>query len=151
MLHHKIKITLVIGLLLAIAGCITPVKMYEGADLPPEQTAIIKPTCPKLFNPECASIVEVDGKDVPPNNLLPIAVLPGEHEIMCEVLFSIGYKWLVSPARTLTFQADAGHVYRVDGIYHKNHLWIVDETTGVEVAAHRPAYEEPKPIEHKPF
>ena len=147
-MHDQIKIVLIIGLLLVIAGCTTePHRVYDGPALPPEQTAIIKITV-HTFTPSATIILEVDGKDVRVGKDIrsyDIAVLPGKHEITCTIEF---FMQRLSP-QTLTIQAEAGHVYRVDGSYNKGHLRIVDETTGVEVAADRPAYEEP--IEHKPF
>ena len=148
---HQSKIALVICLLLAIAGCtIEPHRVYDGPALPPEQTAIIKPTVHR-FSPTHTYILEVDGKDFRVGKdvrSFDIAVLPGKHKITCTIIFDPFLHRL--SARTFTIQAEAGHVYRVDGSYYLNHLWIVDETTGVEVAADRP--EMPEPIEeHKPF
>jgi len=166
MLHHQTKIALIIGLLLAIAGC-TTVKMCEGAELPPEQMATLKESSHIHFSSSTHSeILQVDGKGIKgrayvrPNE---IDVLPGEYEItftIHKLFMTLGY--VGGKPRTFTIQVEAGHVYRLDGdIYWEHldwpdyitHFWIVDETTGVEVAADRPAYEEPKPIEgpHKPF
>ena len=148
-MHHQSKIALIIGLLLAIAGCATTKRMYEGPALPPEQTATIKWSVHYyVLSGSSTSIREVDGKDVPlgPG---PIEVLPGEHEITCTVDLAIGYGGVTSPPQNLYFQAEAGHVYRVDGSFMNGHIWIVDETTGVEVASHR--WEVPKSIEHEPF
>ncbi len=150
-LHHQIKIALIICLLLAIAGCTTTVKMYEGAELPPEQTATIKDSYHEyVFNSTFSTIFQVDRKDIEGGvGNIEIEVLPGQREVTCAMGSFIGIIPVSRKPRTLTFQAEAGHVYRVDGSYYLNHLWIVDETTGVEVAGDKP--EIPEPIEHEPL
>ena len=159
--HHQIKIALIIGLLLAIAGCARPVtvRMYEGPELPPEEKAIIKESRHEHDSSTTeAYILKLDGEWLPNYRTTPgvVEVLPGDREITCWVTYAsfwTAFGPIAGPPLSLTFQAEAGHVYRVDGDFHyvKSHLWIVDETTGVEVAAHRPEIPRPESIEHKPF
>ncbi len=152
-MHHQIKVALIICLLLAIVGCVpTTVKMYEGPALPPEETATIKGSWHyNVVSNTSIIILKADGKFAHITTD-PIEVLPGEHEITVRIEhgnLATGWGWMTLPSQTLSFQAEAGRVYRVDGSFFKGHIWVVDETTGVEVAAHRP--ERPEPIEHKPF
>ena len=163
-MHHQSKTALVIGLLLVIAGCVTPqtVRLYEGPELPPDERAIIKESRHE-DGPITVHILELDGEDVLP---LPpihpsIEVLPGEYEITCRVhtsslivaMLSYGLGGDVAgPSFKFTIQAEAGHVYRVDGDWDKGEIWIVDETTGIEVAADTWGPEDYYEVEpHKPF
>ena len=135
--------------------------MYEGAELPPEQTATIKTSYHRSIWPSTYSrILQIDGKVIKLHVEIEVEVevLPGEHKITYMIISSHGAD--LSGPRTFTIQAEAGHVYRLDGDWgwvsldwrdNIAHLWIMDETTGVEVAADRPERPEPEPIEHKPF
>ena len=160
--HHQIKIALIGCLVLAIAGCGTAkTRMYEGAELPPEQTATIKTSYHKGFWSSFYSrILQIDGKDIKVRSLeVEVEVLPGKHKIT--YMITMADVASISGPRTFTIQVEAGHVYRLDGDFYWvsldwrdniAHLWIVDETTGVEVAAYRPERPEiPEPIEHEPF
>ena len=125
------------GTFLLFAGC-TTMQSYEGAKLPPEDVAIIKESFSVINR---ASILEVDGKA---RSFFEESseILPGEHTVKIQVISGFGS--FIGPQhignRTLSFQASAGHTYKVDGKIKKGDTfaWIVDETTNEVVAGESP-------------
>ena len=128
---------LLFGFLLFSAGC-TTMQSYEGSKLPPEKVALIKGSF-GLIN--LASIIEVDGK-ARGFTEESAEILPGEHAVKIQV--RSGWGSILMPQyignKTLSFQANAGHTYRVDGTIKKGDTfaWIVDEATNEVVAGEKP-------------
>ena len=125
------------GTFLLFAGC-TTMQSYEGAKLPPEDVAIIKGSFGVI---NMASILEVDGNARSFFEEMA-ELLPGEHTVKIQVMS--GFGGVFSPQyigyKTLSFQASAGHTYKVDGKIKKGDTfaWIVDETTNEVVAGESP-------------
>jgi len=122
------------GTVFLFAGCATK-QAYEGSPLPRESVAVIKPSTPGLVN--LAVILQVDG--IKRGFFEEIAeVLPGDHTVLVQV--STGFfPVTIHRTKTLSFNARAGHVYRVEGKVSggKAIAWIEDETTNEVVAGER--------------
>ena len=140
-MHIRIGVSSVMpflfGTFLLFSGCAT-IQSYEGAKQPPENVALIKESFGVINR---ASILEVDGKA---HSFFEESseILPGEHIVKIQVITGLGS--FMGPQRignkTLSFQASAGHTYKVDGKIKKEgtFAWIVDETTNEVVAGERP-------------
>lgn len=122
------------GTMFLFAGCATK-QAYEGSKLPRESVAIIKPSTPGLI--DLAGILQVDGTKR--GFFEEIAeVLPGEHTVLVQVSSGF-FPVTFYRTKTLSFNARAGHVYRVEGKVRggKAIAWIEDETTNEVVAGER--------------
>jgi hypothetical protein len=145
--NTKYKITLLLVFLMLTSGCVAPTfRAYDG-NLPPEKIAIIKPiesyvsTFIELENE--VTTVKVQGIDSEKirTDTRKIEVLPGEHQLTCYLEHMVYRVRVVlikkgSP-QTLTFKAEAGHVYEVHGKWNSvddTPIWIVEKQTGSVVA-----------------
>jgi len=117
------------GTMFLFSGCATK-QAYEGSKLPRESVAVIKDSFGVI---DGAGILQVDGKKRGFFDKI-VEVLPGEHTLVVQV-HSAG----VARNKALTFNARAGHVYRVDGKVSRGNAiaWIEDETTNEVVAGER--------------
>jgi hypothetical protein len=148
--NTKYIITFVLVFLMLNSGCIAPTfRTYDG-NLPTEQIAVIK-----LIESEASSVIEpvnevtkvkvqeIDGEKIR-TDTRKIEVLPGEHQLICylEHTENIRYILLIEKGlpQTLTFKAEAGHVYEVYGKWNSvddTAIWIVDKQTGSVVAGNK--------------
>ncbi|MFC1588922.1 hypothetical protein ACFL3P_01475 [Pseudomonadota bacterium] len=105
----KFKFTALLVLSLALTGCLSATKMYDGNELSDSKIAIIKgmnpsdPTIPKGWS---AFVDSVDGIETPDNGA-HIAILPGEHtlKVTCSAAGS------PPKSHTLTEKFPAGSKY----------------------------------------
>jgi hypothetical protein len=108
---------------------------YEGPKVPPESVALIKSSFGMI---DLARISEVDGKARGFTEEFA-EILPGEHIVKVQVRSGfVGAEYIGN--KTLSFQARAGHSYKVEGKTKREDTfaWIVDETTSEVVAGKKP-------------
>lgn len=145
----KKKNRLFIPVMLLIAAC-APKQTYTGERLPAEQVARIQRNTIKihLYYTRTLNVASVDG--LQPSALqTDYEVLPGQHVLAVKVFWTT--KLLLAPLVTaqnwqvntnsLTFEAEAGHRYRLNGEEGPNkiyYVWLEDADTGSIVAGTRP-------------
>ena len=124
------------GTMFLFGGCTTK-QAYEGSKLPRESVAVIKPTTGAI---DQTIIVQVDGVAGKTRVIAEeiFEVLPGDHTVVIRAI-SGWFPVYSTRERTLSFNARAGHVYRVEGKVRdgKAIVWIEDETTNEVVAGER--------------
>jgi hypothetical protein len=113
------------------SSCVT-MQAYTGDQLPKEEVAIIKTNMESWFRNTWIS--EIDGKPVDIINT-KIEVLPGIHTLRIQVKDSEFAQPVYVGVDTITFEAKAGHVYRIDGKVKRVEAvtWIIDEETNAPV------------------
>ena len=120
----------IVGLVMSNCGTM---KMYAGPELPREKVAVIKSKGPVLIH-------TVDGYKLRGFNLY-FAVKPGPHVVVANmwegrnILSNRPLK-----TQTLTFRAEAGQTYAVDGYDPTRSFWIVHEESDRVVAGEREEY-----------
>lgn len=131
-----------IGLLIIsvlLAGCTATIPVQEGAEISPDEMAVIVDSYWGSFRYSKAGIWGVDGTDL--NFKERVTVPPGKHSVL--IYCARGY-FLGSQLNAVTlsqeFTAEAGHKYRVmcsaeNGRYY---TWIVDLTSNQTVAGQEP-------------
>ena len=130
-----------------------PVKSYPGPDLPREQVATIRSGINFYgLSWVIAAIDAVDGEKTLRRadevNWGKIEILPGEHEVSASLWIAVltpvtlVNRGSTPEFRRLTFVAEAGESYLVDGSWgggpEKNAVWIVNERTKEVVAGTKP-------------
>ena len=98
-------ISLLVVLCLLAFGCATH-RMYEGEARPKDQVAVIKhPTGPSMVE------VTIDNIDGLPHGgwYGDTDILPGRHKVALKVL-----RGKMMAAQSVSFDAQAGHVYRIE-------------------------------------
>ena len=119
-----------------LSGCASS-QAYEGEKLPPEKEALIKGSY-HVFGTS-ASVTAIDGKDMRWTSG-EIKALPGDHEL--EIHLQSGVYMFYSFAKAkVSFTAEAGHVYRVEGRMRQGKLtgvWVVDEADDSVVGGKKP-------------
>lgn len=145
----KKKNWLFIPVMVLIAAC-APKQTYTGERLPPEQVARIQQYTNKihLYYTRTLYVTSVDG--LRPSFLqADYEVLPGQHVLAVKVSwqttllaapFVAAQNWRVN-TNSLTFEAEAGHRYRLNGEEGPNkiyYVWLEDADTGSIVAGTRP-------------
>lgn len=126
----------VVLLICIVSGCST-MQAYDGPKLPENEVSIIKPFSPgiaithMMTKTHPLSIEQIDGK---PTKMFSdkISIKPGEHTL--KITFPNASRH--AGVRTISLIAEAGHFYMVYGTrdFYEASVWIVDETTGEEVA-----------------
>ncbi len=126
-----------------------PVKNYPGPDLPREQVATIRSGINFYGLSWVIAVIDaVDGEKILRTadevNWGRIEILPGEHEVSASLWVSVltpvtlVNRGSTPEFRRLTFAAEAGESYIVDGSWgggsEKNAIWIVNERTKEIVA-----------------
>jgi len=137
---------------LALSGCATPYRHYEGPELPPEKVSTLVSSqtsatrgllSDKLGIPSLGTarvfVNQIDGKPKPgkfsyneyTTGQFEIHLLPGKHSLLVRVDL---YQTVASPI-AIDFVAEAGHRYFVGGRVEGNrwHPVLVDETTNTLV------------------
>ena len=111
-------------------------QLYTGDRLPKEEVAIIKPNMEGWFRNTWIS--EIDGKPVGITNT-KVEVLPGVHTLRIKVKDSEFALPVYMGVDTISFEAEAGHVYRVDGRIKRVEAvtWVIDEETNAPVTRGR--------------
>jgi hypothetical protein len=131
-----------------LAACM-PVRTYPGPQLPRGEVATIRGAVNSYgLSWVIAAIDAVDGQKILRTadevNWGRIEILPGAHEVSASLWVSI-----VTPVtlinrgstpefRRLSFIAEAGECYIVDGSWRGNALWIFNERTKQIVAGAKP-------------
>jgi hypothetical protein len=133
---------------LAISGCATPYRHYEGPELPPEKVVALVSSqasatrellSGKLDIPTFGTakvlVNQIDGKSKPgkfsyneyTTGQFEIHLLPGKHSL----LLGIDVYWAVGSPIAIDFVAEPGHRYFLGGRVEGNrwHPVLVDETT----------------------
>jgi hypothetical protein len=111
-------------------------QLYTGDRLPKEEVAIIKPNMEGWFRNTWIS--EIDGKPVGITNK-KVEVLPGIHTLRIKVKDSEFAQPVYMGVDTISFEAEAGHVYRVEGKIKRVEAvtWVIDEETNAPVTKGR--------------
>jgi hypothetical protein len=140
--------------LLLLNGCAAK-QTYSGERLPPEQVAKIQRNTIKthLYYTRTLNVASVDGMQ-PSAMQTDFEVLPGQHTLSLRVLWQT--KLLAAPVvasqgwqvntTSLTFQAEAGRRYKLNGEEGPNNIyfvWLEDADTGAIVAGTRPGTAQP--------
>ncbi len=144
---HYFYVILLIGSIF-LNGCQT-MQLYTGDRLPREEVAIIKTNMESWFRNTWIS--EIDGKPVGIMNT-KVEVLPGVHTVRIKVKDSEFAQPVYVGVDTISFEAEAGHVYRVDGKVRRVEAvtWVIDEETNAPVTRGRKMQlEDPKQEEKK--
>jgi len=114
------------------------IKAYEGPPLPAEQVAIIEPNYGSFT--DSAYVKVIDGKKLGVLQIYnKIGVIPGEHTV--DIYMSTGLGIHQARGRiTLSFGAQAGHIYKVYGKIRKGEpwAWIIDASSDEIVAGKKP-------------
>ena len=116
-------------------GCGT-VQVYTGDRLPKDKVAIIKQDGTR---PYYVAIKEIDGKPVD-SVFKNFEILPGVHTLRINVMGSFHGLYRKEDMDTISFVAEIGHVYRVDGRLDEQGnavTRIIDEETNTPVTLER--------------
>jgi len=116
-------------------GCGT-IQVYTGDRLPKNKVAIIKQNGAR---PYYIAIKEIDGKSVD-SVFKNFEVLPGVHTLKINVMGSNPDLSRKEDIDTISFVAEAGHVYRVDGWLDERGnavTRVIDEETNTPVTLKR--------------
>ena len=116
-------------------GCGT-IQVYTGDRLPKEKVAIIKQNGAR---PYYIAIKEIDGKSVG-SVFKDFEVLPGVHTLRINVMDSFPNLHRKEDMDTISFVAEIGHVYRVDGWLDERGnavTRVIDEETNIPVTLER--------------
>lgn len=135
-MNNIYKIVCIFCVALLLTGCST-MQAYDGPKLPEAEVALIKPYSPGIAISHIMTkthplvIEQIDGKSTEVFSD-KISVKPGEHKL--KIIFPNASKH--AGIRTISLIAEAGHFYMVYGTrdFYEASVWIVDETTGEEVA-----------------
>ncbi len=112
-------------------GCGT-IQVYTGDRLPEEKVAIIKQNGTR---PYYIAIKEIDGKSVD-SMFKNFEILPGVHTLRINVMDSSPSLYRKEDMDTISFVAEIGHVYRVDGWLDERGnavTRVIDEETNTPV------------------
>lgn len=119
----------------SLYGCGT-IQVYTGDRLPKEEAAIIKQNGTR---PYYTAIKEIDGKSV--DSLFKnFEILPGVHTLRINVMGSFPDLYRKEDTDTISFVAEIGHVYRVDGWLDERGnavTRVIDEGTNTPVTLER--------------
>ncbi len=131
--HCFCMILLIVSIFLN--GCGT-MQLYTGDRLPKGEVAIIKTNMDSWLRNTWIS--EIDGKPVGIMNT-KVEVLPGVHTLRIKVKDSEFAQPVYMGVDTISFEAEAGHVYRVDGKIKRVEAvtWVIDEATNAPVTRGR--------------
>jgi hypothetical protein len=145
---------------LALSGCATPYRNYEGPELPPEKIAVLVSTASSatrgllseklginMFGTANVFVNEIDGKkkqgkfsyNEASAHQFEIHLLPGKHSL----LLRIDYVGAITQPITINMVAEAGHRYfvaaHIEEVGGKRH-WtpvLVDETSNTLIHPRR--------------
>jgi len=109
-MKHYFYVILIILIITIFYGCGT-IQVYTGDRLPKEKVAIIKQNGTR---PYYIAIKEIDGKSVD-SVFKNFEILPGVHTLRINVMGSFPGLYRKEDMDTISFVAEIGHVYRVDG------------------------------------
>ena len=134
-MYTTIRKLLIILIITIFCGCGT-IQVYTGDRLPKEKVAIIKQNGAR---PYYIAIKEIDGKSVG-SVFKDFEVLPGVHTLRINVMGSFPNLYRKEDMDTISFVAEIGHVYRVDGWLDergKAVTRVIDEETNTPVTLER--------------
>ncbi|MHC4270059.1 MAG: hypothetical protein ACYSTS_16565 [Planctomycetota bacterium] len=132
---HYFYVVLTILVITFFCGCGT-IQVYTGDRLPKEKVAIIKQNGARPYYIE---IEEIDGKSVD-SVFRDFEILPGVHTLRIKVMGSFPGFERKEDVDTISFVAEASHVYRVVGWLDEQEnavIWVIDEETNVPVTLER--------------
>ena len=151
--RFPILMTVFLGLA-ALAACANPRPgevYYEDPQLPADQVAVLKWGGGVWGGKRAPSVTKIDGRNIPPGGLLVAGklpqtrakLLPGAHRIDFTYSVYRGYRPHAYLERSLTFDAEVGHVYWLKTVCERLgsflcNTWIEDETAEVVVAGSFP-------------
>lgn len=131
-----------------LASACAPVKTYPGPELSASETAVISgqfvPLNIGTSKIMVAPINEGGGEPLMAGYSHPVAVLPGNQNLLAAFCAPSGATLSCRDRRLLQFEAEAGHSYAVEGSDH-DHIWVVDTDTGEVVLDIRSVKSEPIP------
>lgn len=131
-----------------LASACAPVKTYPGPELSASETAVISgqfvPLNIGTSKIMVAPINEGGGEPLMAGYSHPVAVLPGNQNLLAAFCAPSGATLSCRDRRLLQFEAEAGHSYAVEGSDH-DHIWVVDTDTGEVVLDVRSVKSEPVP------
>ena len=114
------------------AGC-APVQTYPGPELSASETAVISGQfVPLNIGTSKIMVMPVNeggGEPLTAGYSHPVAVLPGNQNLLAAFCAPSGATLSCRDRRLLQFEAEAGHSYAVEGSDH-DHIWVVDTDTG---------------------
>ncbi len=129
-------VILIILIITIFYGCGT-IQVYTGDRLPEDKVAIIKQNGTR---PYYIAIKEIDGKSVD-SVFKKFEILPGVHTLRIKVMGSFpDFYNRKEDMDTISFVAEAGHVYRVDGWLDERGnavTRVIDEETNTPVTLER--------------
>jgi len=113
-----------------VQGCGT-MQAYEGPRKAAHEVAVLRTNIgePAL---DAVWVGRLDGRRLD-LAYAELEVAPGLHS--AQVLIKRGF---VTRSDDLSFDAKAGHHYRVKGDFHRGRAWVLDERTGELVAGEKP-------------
>jgi hypothetical protein len=131
-------------------SCTTTMQTYPGERLPPDRVARIDlfSIHRHMFYDLNINVAAVDGMN-PTGTALEYEVLPGDHTLYLRCYSSyhilvapamVSKQFVVVPGNLLTFRAEAGRRYKmngedVEGVFF---IWLEDAETGSVVAGRKP-------------
>jgi len=113
-----------------VEGCGT-MQAYDGPKKPASEIAVIKTNIGELAL-DAVWVGQLDGKRLD-LAYAELEIAPGPHQ--AQILIKRGFVTRGIPA---SFDAKAGHTYRIKGDFHLGKTWVLDEGTGELVAGERP-------------
>ena len=126
---------LIILIITIFCGC-GAIQVYTGDHLPNEKVAIIKQNGAR---PYYIAIKEIDGKSVG-SVFKDFEILPGVHTLRINVMDSFPNLHRKEDMDTISFVAEIGHVYRIDGWLDERGnavTRVIDEETNTPVTLER--------------
>ena len=127
---RKFSIACLAILAAQLVGCGT-VQTYEGPKKATHEVALVKTNIGQAAL-DAVWVGRLDGKElVLAYSELELA--PGSHAT--QILIKRGF---LTRSKAISFDAKAGHTYRVSGEFNSGTAWLVDEGTGELVAGEKP-------------
>ena len=118
---------------LVLSACGGAVQTYEGSKKAAHEVAILRTNVGELTM-TTTWVTRVDGKELVVA-YTEIELLPGPHTLVINLTGGV-----LRAAATVSLDAKAGRIYRLQGTVHRGNFlaWIVDQGTGEVVAGLQP-------------
>lgn len=150
--HARLLLAAAFAVAAVGGGCKSTFKAYPGPERPPEEIARVRGSAAVYFTSSTNTYIQaVDGRRCNDGNgneksVDRALVLPGRHTIKAVIWEHRTHPLInipvhsASPSKNVSFTAEAGHRYVVEGYIDEPDfwIWIVDEATD-EVVGGEPA------------
>ena len=147
---NAIRILCILAVLLVLTTSCATMQTYPGERLPQDRVARIDRSAihRHFFYNVIVNVAEVDGLK-PTGVHTDFEVLPGEHTLYVTVHLSYhllaapamaSKQFIITPGNKLTFRAEAGRRYKIQGedVGELFFIWLEDAETGSVVAGKKP-------------